>query len=135
MSSTDELYQQVILDHNRHPRNFRPLPNATHRAEGFNPVCGDHYTVGAVVDAEGVIREAAVEGECPLERRGKPPPPPRRRQESPRLLGVSRRREPSDPPLDERLVEAADAGALARHRRGADVVDRDRGSVRLFSES
>ena len=45
MSELSELYQQVILDHNKKPRNFRKLEAATHTAEGFNPLCGDHLTV------------------------------------------------------------------------------------------
>jgi nitrogen fixation NifU-like protein len=45
MSHVNELYQQVILDHNKSPRNFRAIANATRRVEGFNPLCGDHYTV------------------------------------------------------------------------------------------
>ncbi|RMG65658.1 MAG: SUF system NifU family Fe-S cluster assembly protein [Calditrichaeota bacterium] len=36
-----ELYQQVILDHNKNPRNFHDMPDATHEAEGYNPLCGD----------------------------------------------------------------------------------------------
>jgi nitrogen fixation NifU-like protein len=40
-----DLYQQVILDHNRNPRNFGPLAGADRTVEGFNPLCGDHYTV------------------------------------------------------------------------------------------
>ncbi len=45
MSAIRELYQQVILDHNRSPRNFRPMADATRSVEGYNPLCGDHYTV------------------------------------------------------------------------------------------
>ena len=45
MSELSELYQQVILDHNKKPRNFRKLETANHSAEGFNPLCGDHLTV------------------------------------------------------------------------------------------
>jgi len=45
MSHVNELYQQVILDHNKSPRNFRSRACATRRVEGFNPLCGDHYTV------------------------------------------------------------------------------------------
>ncbi len=45
MSQIRELYQQIILDHNRSPRNFRPMPDATAKVEGYNPLCGDHYTV------------------------------------------------------------------------------------------
>jgi nitrogen fixation protein NifU and related proteins len=37
----EDLYQEVILDHNRHPRNFREMPDATRTVEGFNPLCGD----------------------------------------------------------------------------------------------
>jgi nitrogen fixation protein NifU and related proteins len=40
-----ELYQEMILDHNRSPRNFREMPDATAHAEGFNPLCGDHVHV------------------------------------------------------------------------------------------
>ncbi len=45
MSALRELYQQVILDHNRNPRNFREMADATGKIEGYNPLCGDHYTV------------------------------------------------------------------------------------------
>jgi nitrogen fixation NifU-like protein len=41
----DELYQQVILDHSRNPRNFHPLANADAKAEGYNALCGDRVTV------------------------------------------------------------------------------------------
>jgi nitrogen fixation NifU-like protein len=45
MSDLRELYQQVILDHNKNPRNFREMGDATRRVDGYNPLCGDHYTV------------------------------------------------------------------------------------------
>jgi nitrogen fixation NifU-like protein len=45
MAELDDLYQEQILDHNRSPRNFRVIENANHKAEGFNPLCGDHVTV------------------------------------------------------------------------------------------
>jgi nitrogen fixation NifU-like protein len=45
MSELSELYQQVILDHNKKPRNFRKLETASHSAEGYNPLCGDQLTV------------------------------------------------------------------------------------------
>ena len=51
MSELSELYQQVILDHNKKPRNFRKLEHANHTAEGYNPLCGDHLTV--YLDLEG----------------------------------------------------------------------------------
>ena len=42
---TDSLYRETILDHNRNPRNFRAMPDADHKAEGFNPLCGDRLTL------------------------------------------------------------------------------------------
>ena len=56
-SELSDLYQEVVLDHGKRPRNFGPLEGATHRAEGLNPLCGDHFTVYAKVDG-GVVREA-----------------------------------------------------------------------------
>ncbi len=61
MSELRELYQQVILDHNRKPRNFRRLPPPTRRAEGHNPLCGDHVSVELRV-ADGAIRDIAFQG-------------------------------------------------------------------------
>jgi len=61
MSELRDLYQEVILDHNRRPRNFHALANASHRAEGYNPLCGDRLTLYLSV-SEGVITEAAFEG-------------------------------------------------------------------------
>ena len=61
MSDLRELYQQVILDHNRNPRNFKELPNATAKVEGYNPLCGDHYTVFVSLDGD-VIREVSFTG-------------------------------------------------------------------------
>ena len=61
MNELRELYQEVILDHNRRPRNFGPLPAANHRAEGHNPLCGDRVTV--LLDLEdGRIRDVAFQG-------------------------------------------------------------------------
>ena len=57
----DELYQQTILEHNRNPRNFKKLEGATHVAEGYNPLCGDHLWVYMKVDGN-TIQEAAFEG-------------------------------------------------------------------------
>jgi len=62
MSMRDELYQQTILEHNRNPRNFRKLEGATHVAEGYNPLCGDHLWVYMKVNASGIIEDAAFEG-------------------------------------------------------------------------
>jgi len=61
MSELTDLYQEVILDHNRRPRNFHALANPSHRAEGYNPLCGDRLTLYLSVN-EGVITEAAFEG-------------------------------------------------------------------------
>ena len=61
MSELDDLYQDVILEHSKAPRNYRPLPSANHKAEGFNPLCGDHFTV--YIDLEGdAIRDISFEG-------------------------------------------------------------------------
>src|SRR5213592_2143060 len=54
MSDLRELYQQVILDHNKNPRNFRELPHPTRKVEGYNPLCGDHYTVFLELDGETI---------------------------------------------------------------------------------
>jgi len=45
MSELEDLYQEVILDHNKSPRNYRTMANANRKAEGYNPLCGDHVTV------------------------------------------------------------------------------------------
>jgi nitrogen fixation NifU-like protein len=58
----DELYQQTILEHNRSPRNFKKLEGATHTAEGYNPLCGDHLWVHMKVNPNGIIEEVAFEG-------------------------------------------------------------------------
>lgn len=56
-----ELYQEVILDHNKSPRNFRKMPDANHVAEGHNPLCGDQVKVYLKVEGD-VIRDIAFEG-------------------------------------------------------------------------
>lgn len=61
-SDTTALYQELILDHNRKPRNFGPLDRATHRAEGHNPLCGDHLSVALGIDGQSLER-IAFEGE------------------------------------------------------------------------
>ena len=61
MSELSELYQQVILDHNKKPRNFRKLESANHSAEGFNPLCGDQLTVYLNLE-EGAVKEISFEG-------------------------------------------------------------------------
>src|ERR1044072_7884781 len=56
-----ELYQDIILDHGRHPRNFHALDNATHLARGHNPLCGDRVTVYLAVDGDR-IADVSFEG-------------------------------------------------------------------------
>jgi nitrogen fixation NifU-like protein len=61
MSELRELYQEVILEHSKKPRNYRALENANHKAEGFNPLCGDHFTV--YLDLEnGAIKDIGFQG-------------------------------------------------------------------------
>lgn len=57
-----ELYQQVILEHNRKPKNFGILAEASHKAEGFNPICGDHLWVYLVINSDQVIEDVRFEG-------------------------------------------------------------------------
>ena len=61
MSHLNELYQEVILDHNRRPRNYRRLEGASHHAEGYNPLCGDRVTVFVQIDGDR-ISDVAFEG-------------------------------------------------------------------------
>jgi nitrogen fixation NifU-like protein len=61
MEELRELYQEVILEHSKHPRNFRALDAANHKAEGFNPLCGDHFTVYVDVQ-DGSIHDIAFQG-------------------------------------------------------------------------
>ena len=56
------LYQEVILDHGKHPRNFRVVENHTCKAQGNNPMCGDRVTVTARVSPGGVLEDVAFEG-------------------------------------------------------------------------
>ena len=55
MSDLRELYQQVILDHNKNPRNFHDMPDATNRVDGYNPLCGDHYTIFLKTDGDTIL--------------------------------------------------------------------------------
>jgi nitrogen fixation NifU-like protein len=61
-NSLRELYQEVILDHSRHPRHFGVLENATHKAEGFNPLCGDKVTVMLVLGEDGRVTDIKFQG-------------------------------------------------------------------------
>jgi nitrogen fixation NifU-like protein len=57
----DDLYQEVILDHYRRPRNRRELPEADRRAEGNNPLCGDHVTIFLKVE-DDIVKEVTFQG-------------------------------------------------------------------------
>ena len=57
-----DLYQEVILDHGKHPRNHRHPPEANRTARGYNPLCGDQVTIFLQTDAAGKITDAAFEG-------------------------------------------------------------------------
>jgi nitrogen fixation NifU-like protein len=61
MSDLSELYQQVILDHNKSPRNFRRLEGANRTAEGYNPLCGDQFTVYIKLE-DDVIKDISFQG-------------------------------------------------------------------------
>jgi len=56
-----DLYQQVILDHSKSPRNFHELAGANRTAQGNNPLCGDNYTVYALMDGD-VIKDISFQG-------------------------------------------------------------------------
>lgn len=62
MSRLKQLYQQMILDHNRNPRNFRPVESANHRAHGHNPLCGDDYFLTVKLNEKNVIEDIGFEG-------------------------------------------------------------------------
>lgn len=61
MSDLRELYQEMIIDHGRHPRNFGPLPEANYHQEGFNPLCGDKIILH-ISEKDGVIEKLMFEG-------------------------------------------------------------------------
>jgi nitrogen fixation NifU-like protein len=61
MGDLRELYQQIILDHNRSPRNFKEVADASHSAEGTNPLCGDRMTVYIKVEGD-VITDVGFQG-------------------------------------------------------------------------
>jgi nitrogen fixation NifU-like protein len=61
MTDLRDLYQQVILDHNRSPKNFKTLENANRRADGDNPICGDKFTLYLRVEGD-VIEDVGFQG-------------------------------------------------------------------------
>lgn len=66
MSDLRELYQQVILDHNKNPRNFREMEDATRRVDGYNPLCGDHYTVFLRTDGDTIAEVSFTGSGCAI---------------------------------------------------------------------
>lgn len=62
MDDLRDLYQATILGHNKKPRNFRVLEDASHEADGHNPLCGDSLTLYARVDDEGNLEEVTFQG-------------------------------------------------------------------------
>jgi nitrogen fixation protein NifU and related proteins len=68
MASLSELYQNVILEHNRSPRNYRAMTDANREAQGHNPLCGDQVTVRLRVE-DGRVQDAAFQGSgCAISR-------------------------------------------------------------------
>jgi nitrogen fixation protein NifU and related proteins len=61
MADLRDLYQELILEHSKTPRNYRELKDADHKAEGYNPLCGDHYTVFLHMDGDS-IRDVTFQG-------------------------------------------------------------------------
>ena len=61
MPDLRELYQEVILEHSKAPRNYREMETANHRAEGYNPLCGDHFTVYLSLEGDS-IRDISFQG-------------------------------------------------------------------------
>jgi nitrogen fixation NifU-like protein len=61
MADLRDLYQEVILEHSKAPRNYRELKSADHKAEGYNPLCGDHFTVYLQMDGDS-IRDIGFQG-------------------------------------------------------------------------
>ena len=61
MNELRDLYQEIILDHNKSPRNFHKLDAANRKVEGFNPLCGDHYTIYLILEND-LIKDISFEG-------------------------------------------------------------------------
>ena len=59
---TRQLYQEVILDHSRHPRHYGAMDGASHKAEGYNPLCGDRVTVYLLLGPDGRVADIKFEG-------------------------------------------------------------------------
>lgn len=62
LDSLRDLYQEVVFDHNRHPRNFRVIDDANRTIEGFNPLCGDRITLYVKMTDNGIIEDISFQG-------------------------------------------------------------------------
>ena len=62
MSDFSDLYQDLIIDHQKNPRNFGDQEGANHHADGYNPLCGDKVSLGLKVDSQGVIQDIHFKG-------------------------------------------------------------------------
>lgn len=63
-NNTNKLYQDFILDNNRHPLNYHAMPNATLCGENYNPMCGDHIMIMIKLSKEGTIDDISFQGDC-----------------------------------------------------------------------
>ena len=66
MADLQDLYQSIILDHNRSPRNFREMVDADHMARGYNPLCGDQLTLWLRVDGDQIVDVCFVGTGCAI---------------------------------------------------------------------
>ncbi len=62
MAYSDELYQQVIIEHNKKPRNFFDMEDSTHNCHGYNPLCGDDYEIYLKIDDDNIIQGVSFNG-------------------------------------------------------------------------
>ena len=69
MSELTDLYQEVILDHNRRPHNFRAIESPTAKQEGYNPLCGDRLTLYLTLDGEVIRTSRSRDPAAPSRRR------------------------------------------------------------------
>lgn len=66
MANLQQLYQDVILDHNKNPRNFKHIENSSHQAHGVNPLCGDDYWVSLIVENNLIIEAGFTGSGCAI---------------------------------------------------------------------
>ena len=62
MSELRDLYQELIIDHSKKPRNFRAIDDATRQADGYNPLCGDKLRLFLKIDENDIIRDVSFQG-------------------------------------------------------------------------